>query len=235
MPDYSASASPASVEQRIAGLEAGSPSPVRRAGWSRVTTGLAAMVLITGLAGAVSAAGRLTAVSGAVPSRDIGERRTPAAAFARFPGTPVSVRIPAIGVDASLDTLGLTADGALQVPPYDRAGWFGGGAKPGENGPAVIAAHVDSKTGPSVFYRLKALQAGDAVTVLYDDARTVTFVVTGAASYSKSDFPTERVYGPTKGPELRLITCGGRFDRRAGSYVENLVVSATAATQVPSV
>ncbi|MGI8982965.1 MAG: class F sortase [Acidimicrobiales bacterium] len=142
-------------------------------------------------------------------------------------GTPVRVRIPAIGVDARMDGLGLNSDGSLEVPPYDRAGWYQGGAKPGERGPAVIAAHVDSTTGPAVFYRLKRLGAGDEVTVDYDDGTAVDFVVRSAERFAKSAFPTERVYGATEESELRLITCGGSFDRRTHSYLENLVVWAT--------
>ena len=138
--------------------------------------------------------------------------------------TPVRVRIPAIEVDADLDSLGLDGDGSLEVPPYERAGWWAGGAKPGEDGPAVIAAHVDSTDGPAVFYRLDQLQAGDTVAVDYDDGTTVEFVVSGSESFAKTEFPTDDVYGDTEGPELRLITCGGSFDRRTRSYEDNLIV-----------
>lgn len=144
---------------------------------------------------------------------------------------PLRVRIPTIGTDAVLDPLGLNDDGTLEVPPYERAGWFEGAAKPGENGPAVIAAHVDSRTGPAVFFKLNLVRAGDTVTVDYDDGTRVDFVVQGAETFPKSAFPTERVYGPTSGPELRLITCGGSFDRRAGSYRDNLIVWATATSR----
>ncbi len=152
---------------------------------------------------------------------------TPGEPGAPLPGRPVRVRIPAIDVAADMDRLGLNGDGTLEVPPYDRAGWYGGGPKPGETGPAVIAAHVDSDTGPAVFYKLKLLRPGDEVTVDYDEGTSVDFVVAGAESYLKSRFPTERVYGATASPELRLITCGGSFDRRARTYAENLVISAT--------
>jgi sortase (surface protein transpeptidase) len=155
-----------------------------------------------------------------------GDATTPPAGSS-LAGSPVRVRIPAIGVRADMDQLGLNADGTLSVPPYDRAGWYGGGPKPGETGPAVIAAHVDSETGPAVFHKLSLLRPGDAVTVDYDDGTSVEFVVRGADRYLKSEFPTERVYGVTEIPELRLITCGGSFDRRARSYTENLVVTAT--------
>jgi len=86
---------------------------------------------------------------------------------------------------------------------------------------------VDSTTGPAVFHRLKLLGVGDAVTVDYDDGTAVDFVVRGAERFAKSAFPSERVYGATEVPELRLITCGGSFDRRTQSYRENLVVWAT--------
>ncbi len=140
------------------------------------------------------------------------------------------MQIPVIGVDAGLDPLGLSFDGTLEVPAYDRAGWYEGGAKPGDQGPAVIAAHVDSTTGPAVFYRLRRLVAGDALTVHYDDRSSVDFVVTGSERYLKSQFPGEAVYGATDLPVLRLITCAGTFDRAARSYRENLVVWAVASS-----
>lgn len=139
-------------------------------------------------------------------------------------GDPVRVRIPAIGVVAPLVPLGLNADRTLEVPSYDRAGWYVGGPRPGQPGPAVVAAHVDSKTGPAVFYRLKELQPGHEVHIDYAGGASVGFVVREAGRYSKSDFPTAEVYGRTEGPELRLITCTGTFDRPARSYRDNLVV-----------
>lgn len=36
----------------------------------------------------------------------------------------------------------------------------------------------------------------------------------------KSEFPTELVYGDPRAPDLRLISCGGLFDRGSQSYVE---------------
>ncbi len=147
-------------------------------------------------------------------------------------GNPVTIRIPAIGVAAPLVPLGLSPDGTLAVPPYDKAGWFVHGPRPGERGPAVIAAHVDSRTGPAVFYRLRDLAPGDEVRVEYPDG-ALAFVVRSADRFPKSAFPTAEVYGPTSYPELRLITCTGAFDRRERSYLDNLVVWADAATTVP--
>ncbi len=143
-------------------------------------------------------------------------------------GDPIRVRIPAIGVFAPLVPLGIAADGTLEVPRYQEAGWYAGGSRPGDQGPAVIAAHVDSTTGPAVFYRLKELGPGDVVHVNYADG-TVTFSVRESESFLKSQFPTQAVYGPTEAPELRLVTCTGTFDRTARSYRSNLVVWAEVA------
>lgn len=141
---------------------------------------------------------------------------------------PASVLIPAIGVSTpALVPLGIAADGTMQAPAdFDRAGWFTGGVAPGERGPAVIAGHVDSRTGPAVFYRLRELLAGDAVEVRQRDGDVVRFAVSKVERYAKDAFPTAKVYGPVPGPVLRLITCGGVFDRATGHYRDNVVVYA---------
>ncbi|MGI8984920.1 MAG: class F sortase [Acidimicrobiales bacterium] len=138
-------------------------------------------------------------------------------------GDPLRIRIPSIGVDVRLVPLGVNADGSLEVPRFEDAGWYARGPRPGEVGPAVVAAHLDSKTGPAVFYRLRELGEGAAVYVDYRDA-VVAFVVRTSESFSKAQFPTRQVYGPTATPELRLISCDGKFDRRARSYASNLIV-----------
>lgn len=139
------------------------------------------------------------------------------------PGDPLWVRIPAIGIVADLVPLGISGDGTLEIPGYEEAGWYAGGSRPGDPGPAVIAAHLDSTAGPAVFYRLEDVKPGDVVHVGYRDG-TVTFTVRDIGTFSKSAFPTGRVYGWTHGPELRLVTCDGTFDRHAGAYSSNLVV-----------
>lgn len=142
---------------------------------------------------------------------------------------PVRLQIPSVGINAPLIRLGLDAKGALEVPErFDVAGWWTGGSKPGERGPAVIAGHVDSKTGPAVFYKLGQLRRGDVVTVRRRDGSSVRFKVQGSGRYAKDRFPTARVYGPTSRPTLRLITCSGVFDRSSGHYLDNTVVYATA-------
>jgi sortase (surface protein transpeptidase) len=141
---------------------------------------------------------------------------------------PVRVRIAAIGMNAPLIPLGLDAHRALEVPErFDVAGWWSGGYRPGEPGPAVIAGHVDSKTGPAIFYRLRDLKRGDAVMVDRRDGSVARFTVTRIGHYAKTAFPTKQVYGPTGRPALRLITCSGDFDRSTGHYVDNTVVFAS--------
>jgi sortase (surface protein transpeptidase) len=142
---------------------------------------------------------------------------------------PVRIQIPSIGVDAPLIGLGLDAHRALEVPKrFDVAGWWTGGSRPGERGPAVIAGHVDSTTGPAVFYELGKLRRGSAVIIRRRDGSRVRFTVQGSQRYAKDHFPTARVYGPTRRPALRLITCSGQFDYSTRHYLDNTVVYASA-------
>ncbi|MER7278948.1 class F sortase [Dactylosporangium sp. NPDC000244] len=139
---------------------------------------------------------------------------------------PTRLRIAKLGVDTPLEDLRMDAAGVLESPKvFGEAGWFTGGTYPGDAGPAVLAGHVDSKTGPAVFYRLHELAAGDTVDVQRGDG-WLTFRVTASEHYAKAQFPSARVYGPTPVPELRLITCGGTFDQARHSYRDNLVVYA---------
>ncbi|MEO3747435.1 class F sortase [Plantactinospora sp. B5E13] len=143
-------------------------------------------------------------------------------------GPPTRVRIPRIRVDSTLAGLRLDRTGRLPPPAaFSEAGWYADGVVPGDVGPAVLAGHVDSKTGPAVFHRLADLEPGDLVEVRRGH-RWLRFRVTGSSRHAKAEFPTTVVYGPTPGPELRLITCTGRFDRPTGHYRDNLVVYAVA-------
>lgn len=156
----------------------------------------------------------------------------PAGSVARSDApAPVSLRVPAIDVDlSSLDRLGVADDGTIEVPEDpDDAGWLTASAAPGRTGPAVIAGHVDTRDGPAVFARLGELAPGDEVVVGLEDGTSVSYVVTGSETYPKTEFPTERVYGPAPAPVLRLITCGGDFDRAVSSYEDNVVVYAVLA------
>jgi sortase (surface protein transpeptidase) len=140
---------------------------------------------------------------------------------------PARIEIPSIGVRSELDRLDLQANGTIAPPPkWQTAGWYRRGAKPGQRGPAVILGHVDSNTGPAVFHRLRELAIGDVIRIISEDGAIVRFAVQRSAHYPKARFPTGDVYLPTPEPTLRLITCGGTFDRAAGRYRKNLVVFA---------
>ena len=142
------------------------------------------------------------------------------------PGDPVRVTISAIGVDAPLVPVGLRSDGAMETPDFGHAAWYQPGPRPGEPGPAVLVAHVDAREqGPDVFFRLRDLRPGDRVTVHYTDSAR-TFTVTDTEQAAKTTLPTERIWPATTDPVLRLITCGGAFDRSAGSYLDNVIVYA---------
>jgi hypothetical protein len=140
---------------------------------------------------------------------------------------PERVSIPSIGVDAKLVPVGLKPDGSMQVPQFGLAAWYDRGPRPGEVGPAVIVAPVDSKKGPDVIYRLKELEPGDQVAVTYPGGLQATFSVDGREQIPKSELPVDRIWGSTPGPTLRLITCGGDFDRASGHYRSNVIVYAS--------
>jgi sortase (surface protein transpeptidase) len=139
---------------------------------------------------------------------------------------PLTLRIPAIGLSVSVGTLGLNADGTVQVPTgTQQPGWFRLGPTPGELGSAVILGHVDSYLGPGVFFQLRTLAAGDQVDVDLSDGETAEFTVNTVSMYSKQQpFPAQRVYGSHGSSALQLVTCGGAFDHQTGSYLSNIVV-----------
>ncbi|WP_328673658.1 class F sortase [Streptomyces sp. NBC_00322] len=145
------------------------------------------------------------------------------------PSDPVRLRVPAIGVDAPMTRLDLDAAGALRPPPADSpglAGWYGAGTAPGSTGTAVATGHVDTRTGPGVFYDLGALTKGDTIEISRADERTAVFTVDAVEVYDKKKFPDEKVYGSSERPELRVITCGGGYTKGTG-YQGNVVVFAT--------
>nr|WP_233512479.1 class F sortase [Micromonospora deserti] len=202
--------------------------PWRRTGW---TVTVIALLGTTGL-GLVAAG--LAAAPAPPPRPGAGVAPTGSPPAPRVPplprAEPVDVRIPAIGVRAPLVPVGADAEGKLEVPPLERptvAGWYQHGVTPGETGNAVLVGHVDSPAGPAVFFDLGRLRPGDTVRITRADASVATFAVDGVGSYPKDRFPTDLVYGPSGTAGLRLITCGGRFDRRTGNYVDNVVVFAT--------
>jgi hypothetical protein len=144
---------------------------------------------------------------------------------------PVSVNIPAIGVDTKLLHLGLNSNGTMAVPSLvtsaSLAAWYKYSATPGQVGASVIEGHVDSYQGPAVFYRLGALRPGNTIDVKLADGVTAIFKVTGVREYAKSRFPAQTIYRASNYAALRLITCGGEFDYHTGHYLSSTVVFAS--------
>ena len=174
------------------------------------------------LAGAPDAAAPDAAAPSPAPHARNEEPRTRAPS-----GRPWRLTIPAISVKTSIELLGVEPDGTLQVPTdADSAGWYRLGTKPGDPGAAVIVGHVDSQRGPAVFYRLGTLVPRDLIRVSWKRGASVFFRVYAVREYAKAEFPTALVYGPTRSPELRLVTCGGSFDSQTGHYLDNVVVFA---------
>jgi LPXTG-site transpeptidase (sortase) family protein len=148
----------------------------------------------------------------------------------RAPIDPRRLVIDTIDIAADVEKIGLAGDGTLGTPTdVANVGWYSGSSRPGDNGPAVIVGHVDSVDGPAVFARLAELQAGDVVTVENGSEAALSFAVSTVTRHPKDAFPSEAVYGASPEAELRLITCGGRYDRDHG-YADNVVVFARALT-----
>jgi hypothetical protein len=142
---------------------------------------------------------------------------------------PVALRLPGrVGAEPIVPQ-GLDEDGALTVPADgELVGWWSGGVRPGEVGPAVLVGHVATSEGPAVFAGLHELEPGDLLDVHQRGGGTITFEVTRLQQVEKARFPFEDVYGPTGGAELRLVTCGGPVDPTTGWYLHNVIVHAVA-------
>ena len=190
------------------------------------------VVAAIGLWAALSHHSANSAHAGAVVTIQASDTTPPAATSPAAPTSPtaaaahpVSIDIPAINVHTTLQQLGLDSTGVLEAPTnLTQAGWYTGSPVPGQNGPSVIAGHVDSFQGPAVFFQLKLLKPGDAITVALSSGQQVVFTVMLVQQYPKDQFPTSDVYGARPDPELRLITCGGDF--ASGHYLDNVVVYA---------
>ncbi|MEV2215423.1 class F sortase [Streptomyces sp. NPDC050997] len=144
---------------------------------------------------------------------------------------PQRVDIPNLGIQAPVVARGLDGQGAIDPPPFDQAGvvgWYAAGAKPGAAGTALLVGHVDTETRPAVFYKISVLKPGETVRVIRDDGKVAEFTVDDVQVVTRDRFDAQQAYGPrqTGRSELRLITCGGTFDRVSRSYTANVIVSA---------
>ncbi|MEV6485017.1 class F sortase [Streptomyces sp. NPDC051576] len=209
----------------------------RSSGTGRLLTGVAWAVLLLGLwlwgqdltdirqgisgptTGDVAAVGRPP------------EAELPPAARPLGDALPQRIDIPQLAVQAPVVARPLDAQGAIDPPPFDQpgvVGWYGGGVRPGAAGTALLVGHVDTETRPAVFYKLSTLSPGRVIRVIRDDGKVAEFTVDDVRVLSRDHFDAQQAYGTRKSgrAELRLITCGGTFDRADRSYTANVIVSA---------
>ncbi|MEU9085614.1 class F sortase [Streptomyces sp. NPDC048357] len=205
-------------------------SEARASGSGRLLTFAAWSVLVLGL----WLWGRQLTVAPASPTGQAGGAVGPGLPAAHAPlaaALPQRVDVPSIGIQAPVISRGLDKDGALEPPPYESpgtVGWWGRGAQPGTAGAALMVGHVDTRSKPAVFYGLSTVQPGDKVRVVRADGSVAEFTIEDVRVYERADFDAHKAYGPrVRGrAELRLVTCGGTYDKAAKEYTANVVVSA---------
>ncbi|MCW2881985.1 MAG: peptidase sortase [Sphaerisporangium sp.] len=145
------------------------------------------------------------------------------------PSTPTRLVVKKLGINAPIKPVGTDKKGAIQTPPISNpnlVGWYQYGPTPGQAGPAVMLGHKDTTSRTAVFERLHELQYGDTIEVTRMEGTVAIFTVGGIEQADKQTFPTNRVYGNADAAELRLITCGGTYNRLTGHYVDNVIVYA---------
>ncbi|OIJ98729.1 class F sortase [Streptomyces sp. MUSC 14] len=171
------------------------------------------------------------ATGGTWASGAVDPAKLPRAAAPLGDALPQRVDIPRLGVQAPVVARGLDAEGAVDPPPFDQpgvVGWYGAGTRPGAKGAALLVGHVDTATRPGVFYKLSTLTPGATVRVVRSDGKVARFTVDDVRVMPRTGFDAHQAYGPHRPgrAELRLITCGGAFDRTTSSYTANVVVDA---------
>ncbi len=140
---------------------------------------------------------------------------------------PESMSIPAIGIDAPVQHLGTTETGEMAVPDkIDEVSWFSPGYKPGQNGRAVVAGHVDGIDGPAIFWDLSKLEPGDEI-IVEGEGRKLIFKVHTMESIPLDEADIPKIFGYSSSPELVLITCSGTYDFDRGTREERLIVYAS--------
>jgi hypothetical protein len=188
------------------------------------------IAIVVGLAGVLAVGAGLSEHSGLWDWPASGSKPPPREFPVLEPSRPIRIAIPSIDVRAPVHGVGLADDGSISVPSLHRhneAGWFERGPTPGEFGPAIIVGHADTKDGPSVFYGLTKLKAGDRIEVTRRDRSVAIFEVNSVERFGKSKLPADRVYSDYTRPGLRLITCGGRWVGGGIGYADNIVAFAS--------
>ena len=202
----------------------------------RLQTALASLLIICGISGITFSAAALARPRELPPTKTFTSESKPSVTAqptvkqskTLVKSTPTHITIASQQIDVDLVPVGLAADGSIELPPVLDwvAGWYNYSPTPGEIGPSVIVGHVDSYEGPSVFWRLRDVHAGDIVNINREDGSVAQFKIIQLAEYDQNNFPTETVYGNTQTAQLRIITCSGTFDTTTQHYTQNTVVYA---------
>ncbi|WP_299959817.1 sortase domain-bontaining protein [uncultured Modestobacter sp.] len=163
----------------------------------------------------------------AAPAPAVDTRAAAPTAVPQAPA-PTRVAVPAWGVDAPLDPMGVSPDGQMALPEdVDRVGWYRFGPVPGEAGSAVLAGHVDDREqGLGALAPLRDAAVGDEVLVADEAGTTSRWQVTSRELITKQELPLDRLFAREGEPRLVLMTCGGPFLPEYRSYRDNVVVVA---------
>ncbi|MGK5111589.1 MULTISPECIES: class F sortase [unclassified Geodermatophilus] len=165
------------------------------------------------------------ATSAAAPA--VATRDAAPVAVAQVPA-PLRLAVPALGIDAPVDPVGVRSDGAMDLPAdIGRVGWYRFGPAPGAAGSTVLAGHVDDREqGLGVLAGLRRIEAGTEVAVTDAAGATTRWRVVAREVVTKQALPLDRVFGRDGPPRLVLVTCGGPFLPEYGSYRDNVLVVA---------
>ncbi len=143
-------------------------------------------------------------------------------------GKPIRLTIPSINVNAFIESIGLTKEGAVGVPDGARnVSWFNSGPRPGQQGSAVISGHYGRwKNGiDSVFNLLPNLNIGEKIYVKDDKGNMRSFTVRSTKVYSKDETVPE-IFNKTDNAYLNIITCHGTYLESQHTYSQRLVIFA---------
>ena len=135
---------------------------------------------------------------------------------------PLRIEIPILRVDAPIEPVGLTADGAMAMPiSQSVVGWLVSDVLPGDQGVSVMAGHYGASD--SIFNTLHRLAIGDRI-VAFSGAGSESFLVTRLQGYTSTQRVPEVFTTGYQGSFLNLISCSGAWDSDAGEYESRLVV-----------
>jgi len=208
------------------------PDPLERALLSAVAVGLGLFIVLIGGSSEPDVDPPVVAAPEVVTPRPATPEPEPDMdAGPRPPAVPLQVRIGSISVDAPLVPVGLEEDDAMEIPEdVAEIGWYdpeGLGVRPGSDGTAVLAGHVDSRRqGRGALYHLRDLRVDETIEIDLGDGTTQRWRITEIVQYPKDVLPFDDLFVWSGPPRLAVITCGGEFDRTARSYSDNLVVYA---------